>query len=253
MKQFPTTRWSLIVKIRSQDKETSAQALEQICGDYWAPLYNFLRIQGDSREEAEDHVQGFFLHMLSKDGFAMIDLPMKVEEDSNVTHYDSYGTLRSYLLTCLKNFRSNMYRIKTAKKRGGRKFTLSIDHDFANKQLQDLEDSGLNPEKCFDRAWALNLINLVTKRLELKYEKRGKLEFFQNFEPLLAWNDNTGGESYAELAKRLGVSVQAVKNGVHRLRRNLGDDIKAEVARTIDDKAGVTVEEELAALYSILA
>ena len=73
--QFPTTKWSLIAKIRSSNTEDACYALDQICQNYWMPLYQFLRIQGDSPEESEDYVQGFFLHILSKNGLATVEPP----------------------------------------------------------------------------------------------------------------------------------------------------------------------------------
>jgi DNA-directed RNA polymerase specialized sigma24 family protein len=45
----------------------AAMALEQLCRTYWYPLYAFLRREGHSPEDAQDLVQGFFLHLLQKD------------------------------------------------------------------------------------------------------------------------------------------------------------------------------------------
>lgn len=240
------------MKIRSGDKEESAQALDQVYRNYWAPLYSFLCFQGDSREDAEDLVQGFFLHMVSKGGFAKIKLPPSEELKSNVTSKPTYGTLRSYLLTSLKHFRANVHRGKTALKRGGKEPMFSIDRDFGDRLLNDLRNNCQDPAKCFDRAWAMNLISLATKRLESEYETRGQQEIFENLEPMMARDDNPRDETYAVIAERLSISQQSVKNGVFRLRRKLRHEIKAEIARTIDESEGVTIEGELAALYSIL-
>ena len=54
----------------------------------------------------------------------------------------------------------------------------------------------------------------------------------------------------AEVAAELGLSGTAVKVAAHRLRRRFAEAVRAEVAATVEDAAGV--EDELAALFRAL-
>ena len=40
------------------------EALAELCGRYWQPLYTFARRRGHSPEDAQDLVQGFFEHLI---------------------------------------------------------------------------------------------------------------------------------------------------------------------------------------------
>ncbi|MEM9018217.1 MAG: hypothetical protein AAGC68_14480 [Verrucomicrobiota bacterium] len=241
-KSFPETRWSLIVSLREGDEQTAVDAMERICHDYWLPLYSFLRIKGDSQERAEDIVQGFFLDMLTRDGFAQIETPDTGTEKK----------LRSFLLACLKNYRAKVYRAETAEKRGGKDLPVTIDTEMAERRLADVTSHQNDPEKAYDQAWALNLIRHATSQVERDYAGRGKEEVFQALEPLLAWNATSGGATYAEVASSLGTNEQSVKTGVHRLRKRVREAIKNEIARTIDSDEAENVEEELVSLFAAL-
>lgn len=241
-KSFPATRWSLIVRIREGDEKETGEALESICRDYWLPLYSFLRIKGDPPEQAEDIVQGFFLDMLSREGFAKVELPE-----------GGAGTkLRSFLLACLKNYRAKVYRADTAQKRGGTDSPVVIDTEMAERRLADVSGNAQDPERAYDQAWALNLIRNATSQVERDYEERGKGEIFKELEPLLSWNATSGETTYAEVAARIGTNEQAVKTGIHRLRKRVREAIKSEISRTIDTRSGGSVEEELMSLFSAL-
>ena len=48
------------------DSREAHLALEELCRTYWYPLYAYVRLQGHSREDAEDLTQGFFARLLEK-------------------------------------------------------------------------------------------------------------------------------------------------------------------------------------------
>ena len=68
--------------------EESRSALDEICREYWFPLYVFVRRWGKSATDAEDITQGFFAKILEKGTLAHAD--------------EEKGKLRSFLLTALK-------------------------------------------------------------------------------------------------------------------------------------------------------
>src|SRR5256886_17251488 len=71
---FQTTHWTLVLRARETQSETSAQkALSNFCEDYWPPLYAFLRHRGHASPEAQDLVQGFFAHLLEQNTLSRAD------------------------------------------------------------------------------------------------------------------------------------------------------------------------------------
>ena len=64
---FPRTRWTLVVAAADQDVAAAGAALEEICENYWQPIYDFLRGSGNKPEDAEDLTQGFFAHIVSEE------------------------------------------------------------------------------------------------------------------------------------------------------------------------------------------
>ena len=69
---FATTLWSVVLQAKGDD--TSARvALAELCRQYWFPIYAYLRRKTGSPENAEDLTQGFFAHLLSGNGLAVVN------------------------------------------------------------------------------------------------------------------------------------------------------------------------------------
>ncbi|MBV8227247.1 MAG: hypothetical protein JO232_18875, partial [Verrucomicrobia bacterium] len=62
--RFQTTRWSVVLVSAQSQAPGYKQALADLCKLYWYPLYAFVRHRGYSPEDAQDLVQGFFLHLI---------------------------------------------------------------------------------------------------------------------------------------------------------------------------------------------
>jgi DNA-directed RNA polymerase specialized sigma24 family protein len=102
---FDETRWTNVLAAAGQDSHMAREALENLCRRYRPPLYAFIRAQGTSPPDADDLVQNFLLHLLSKDRLNQID-PGK-------------GRFRNFLLACLTNFLRNEWdKAKTQKREG---------------------------------------------------------------------------------------------------------------------------------------
>jgi hypothetical protein len=43
VRSFPVTRWSAIVRARSEDPVERARALESLMAAYWKPVYKYIR------------------------------------------------------------------------------------------------------------------------------------------------------------------------------------------------------------------
>src|SRR2546428_9985996 len=102
---FKTTHWSTVVHAGDGDSPQANAALARLCQTYWYPLYVFVRRQGQSPEDAQDLVQGFFARVFEKAYFKDADRDK--------------GKFRSFLLTALKRFMANERDRANCQKRGG--------------------------------------------------------------------------------------------------------------------------------------
>jgi len=63
--RFATTQWTVVLAAR-HDQTQAQEALEQLCHTYWFPLYAYVRRKGYSHQDAEDHIQAFFVHVMER-------------------------------------------------------------------------------------------------------------------------------------------------------------------------------------------
>ena len=63
--RFLTTQWSMVAQAGKQTDNRSVKALQELCQNYWLPLYAYARRRMDP-EKAEDMTQGFFAVLLEK-------------------------------------------------------------------------------------------------------------------------------------------------------------------------------------------
>jgi RNA polymerase sigma-70 factor (ECF subfamily) len=231
---FATTQWSLVLSAADRSSPRFQQALAELCGAYWYPLYAFVRRRGASAIEAEDLTQEFFLALVDKEFLAATG-PEK-------------GRFRTFLLLCLKRFLANERDRQRALKRGGGRTLVSINRDEAESRYQAEPADAATPERIYERRWALALLDQVLGRLEDEYRQAGKSPLFARLKPYLV--ADAPAETHAAVAADLGVSTGAVKVAIHRLRRRYGELLRAEVARTLEQPA--EVNEEIRALFAAL-
>ena len=65
---FQATHWREVLSVRTTDEARRRQALGQVIGRYWKPVYCYLRRKGHGNEEAKDLTQGFFHEMALRRG-----------------------------------------------------------------------------------------------------------------------------------------------------------------------------------------
>jgi RNA polymerase sigma-70 factor (ECF subfamily) len=231
---FVTTHWSAVLRAGGSDTTRARAALEQLCRNYWQPLYAYVRRSGHSREEAEDLTQEFFARLLAQNSVARAD--------------PARGRFRSFLLTSLKHFLANEWDKARAQKRGGGAQLLRLEFDTAETRCGSVVAPGDTPDRAFDRQWALALLEVVLGRLRQEYRDAGRKEMFLRLKDTLS-----GGRAeipYRELGGRLGMSEGAVKVAAHRLRQRYRELLREEIANTV---AGPEeVENELQALFAAL-
>jgi RNA polymerase sigma-70 factor (ECF subfamily) len=230
---FSTTNWSVVLEAQGQSP-AAQEALEKLCRTYWRPVYAYLRREGTAPEEAEDLTQGFFSLLLQRRNFDAV----RKEK----------GRLRSYLLTSLKHFLVSEHRRAVTLKRGKGQQPVPLD------ELSALERSGiepaerLTPERLYERRWALTLMDQVLRRLKNEYDTAGNIELFDSLKQLLV--DEIEAPSRAEIATHLGMTENAVRQALHRLRQRYQLLLREEISHTV--AVASDIEDELRHLIAVL-
>jgi RNA polymerase sigma-70 factor (ECF subfamily) len=205
-------QWTVVLQARRQDTSRAMEALAWLCQAYWYPLYAYVRLRGHSPAEARELTQEAFSRLLQNKTLAYM------KRDC--------GKLRSFLLSAMNHF-----LVDEARK--GR---------LARPEAPD--DSPLT-ENLFEQNWALAVAGVVYDRLKREYEELGKGELFAALKPCLAGRGEAA--SCAELAARLSLAENAVKNMVQALQQRYGEVLREEMARLVATPA--ELEEELGRFF----
>jgi RNA polymerase sigma factor (sigma-70 family) len=230
---FTTTNWSVVLEAQGQSP-AAQEALEKLCRTYWRPVYSFIRREGTGREEAEDLTQSFFALLLERRDFDAV----RREK----------GRLRSYLLTSLKHFLVSEHRRAVTLKRGKGQQPIPW-HDLIGAERCDTEPADhLTAERVYERRWALTLMEQVLRRLKNEHDTAGNTELFDSLKQLLA--DETEAPSRAEIAASLGMTENAVRQALHRLRHRYQALLREEIANTV--AIASDIEDELRHLIAVL-
>lgn len=215
---FEATRWSIV--LRARDK--SEAALGSLCQTYRRPLLTWLLIQGYTPDQAEDAVQGFFAHILSRDFL------------ENVAR--EKGAFRTFLLRCLKYHLRDDYQRRTAAKRGGTATPSSLDEMTEDgHKVHDPPDQGSAPDLEYDRAWAQTILTSSLKRLEAECASQGHSELCAQLQPVLFADEDAA--PYREIASRLDMTEGAVKVAAHRIRARLKGIVREEILQTVANES----------------
>jgi RNA polymerase sigma-70 factor (ECF subfamily) len=138
--RFPTTHWSRVVRASDPTDREGQRALEQLCQDYWYPLYAFARKKGLNRDEAQDLVQGLLAVLIERRDLARID--------------PARGRFRSFPRTACEHHLTHRREHDRAAKRGGGKTPVSIDAVDAEGRYVNEPSHELTAERLFERRWA---------------------------------------------------------------------------------------------------
>ena len=232
--KFPPTLWSIVLKAGGECSAQSQEALAKLCDAYWYPLYAFVRRQGKSLHDAEDLTQGFFLHLFEKNGLD------KVRPEK--------GRFRSFLLASLKHFLADEWEKSTAQKRGGGVSVVSFEVANAEERYRSEPVEQSDPEKLYERRWAITLLDRVLVRLEGEFAAAGRKDRFDQLHIFLSGDREN--VTYGEAASRLGMTEGAVKIAVLRLRQRYRELLLTEVANTVASEK--EVKEEMRHLFAVL-
>jgi RNA polymerase sigma factor (sigma-70 family) len=230
--RFASTRWSLVAAAGNGPSPEAQLALATLCQVYWYPLYTYARRQVVSVEDAQDLTQAFFAQLLEKDYLQAAD-PQR-------------GKFRSFLLTAFKHFMAKERDRANAQKRGGDRRVLSLDFQAGETRYSLEPASQGTPETIYERRWALTLLEQALTRLRQEYTDAGKQQLFESLKASLTGDGSS--EPYARIATQLGMSEQAVKVAVHRLRQRYKELLRDEIAQTVT--SADEIDDELRDLFN---
>lgn len=229
---FRTTRWSRVVAAGAEASDT--EALAELCSAYWYPLYAYARRTGESQHDAADRVQSFFAELLEKNVVGQADRER--------------GRFRSFLIAAFRHHVSRRRESERALKRGGGRTHLSLDFDDGERRYSIEPADHMTPDRIYERRFALTLLDRVVATLRSEMDARGLGTRFEALLPFVVAGAPL--PSHADVGTELGLSANAVKVSVHRLRRRYRDVLRAAVADIVSDPA--QVDDELANLVDAL-
>jgi len=210
------------------------EALEKLCRIYWRPIYSFLRRQGIGPEEAEDITQGFFAQLLERRSLSAV----RKEK----------GRLRSYLLGALKYFLADEQRRAMAIKRGKGQRLIPLEELRADERVDMESADPVTAEMIYERRWALTVLEHVLSRLKDEYRAAGNATLFDSLKQLLP--DEPGSPSQADIAARLGMTENAIRQAFYRFRQRYQSLLREEIAHTVATPGDI--EDELRHLIAVL-
>ena len=232
---FPTTRWTLIRRVQKGGEAEAATAMNEICRQYWYPIYAFARRRGFSATDAEDITQIFFQRLIAS-------------ETIQAARQEK-GLMRSFMLSLLKRVISNHVRDATAEKRGGSfTATLSLDDLTAEDRYIREPADAHDPDSLFDRAWAREVLEAAERKLRGEFEKADNLEGYSQLREFLPLGDNA--TPYAAVAENLAIAEGTLRLQIHRMRKRYAKCIEEEIEQTVTNAGDV--KAELAHLMAVI-
>src|SRR5438046_980725 len=230
---FTTTHWSVVLEAQGESP-AAQEALEKLCRMYWRPIYSFVRRQGIGQEEAEDLTQGFFAQLLERGSLGAV----RKEK----------GRLRSFLLGALKYFVTDERRRAMAIKRGKGQRLIPLEELRADDRIEMEPSDPMTAEMIYERRWALTVLKRVLSRLKDEYVAAGNAALFDSLKELLP--DEPASASQAEIAARLGMTENAVRQAFYRFRQRYQSLLREEIANTVATPGDVA--DELRHIITVL-
>lgn len=233
--QFPTTHWTLIQRLKSDDAATAHRALEDLCAQYHYPLYCYIRRRGLRHHDAQDALHDFLAKLLRHGSFEAAD--------------QKRGDLRAFLSTALHRFLINWHEGHARQRRevsiDAAQFAEVNEDRFTREKFTEQD----TPDRVFERKWAQELLRRVFKQLGEEYAAKGKADLFKTLKPVILRGGSLRGEDPAALAASLGMEEGALRTALSRLLRHYRHGLENEVRQTVSGESEVA--DELAYLRQL--
>lgn len=194
---FPTTQWTLVHLLRSEDARGSEIALDRLCTAYHRPLYHYARASGMTPHDAEDAVQDFFVHMLGTDALKTLQ--------------QEKGRMRAWMIRSFSNRVIQGYKRQNAAKRGGGVEHVTWDFVTAEQLYKRHHRPGHDPAHASDLAQAQELWEGTLARLGADPRIQKRPEIYAALRPHILHGWPKHGTTQSDVASTLGLTVNALR------------------------------------------
>jgi RNA polymerase sigma-70 factor (ECF subfamily) len=235
--KFPTTHWTLVKRLQSDDAAERTRALDSLCLQYHYPLYCYIRRHGLDHHDAQDVLHDFLAKLLRLDSLATADAEK--------------GRLRSFLLTSLQRFLITWERGQQ-RHRVQELTSLTdgtLDRAEDRYQQEELTETD-TPDLLHQRKWASELMRAVLNRLRVQYEERNRGALFEALRPVLMDGGSLKEEGSAALAAQLGITQGNLRISLMRMLDDYRRALRDEILETVRDREEAREEfQELMRLF----
>lgn len=232
------TAWTMIQDAQDASSPTTQLSRDQLMQRYWTTVFSFIRSTGRTVPQAEDLTQGFFCDVvIGRDLFGRADR--------------TRGHFRSLLMSAVRNYMSDDYRMRSAKRRspGAGKLSRLDDENTGLMPRSDLP----TPEEAFNAHWAEELIQRTGNEVKATFIAEGKQMHWDILKRRILDPCLTGEAAvpHDELAQEWGLSgLPQVANLLVTAKRRFARALLDNVRATITDNH--SPQTELTELFGAL-
>lgn len=209
-RMFPSTLWSMVLHAGMEENTSHKKELESLLEIYWKPVYCYMKaIRRQGSEDAKDLTQGFFTRLLEKGTLGNLS-PDK-------------GTFRGFLKEAIRNFLIDAHRFESA--RTPRKGVFLTLEEF--RDTEQTREGEIDPQSVFDREWDQTVLENALEELKTAMSNDETFTVFELY--CLPDKKSEGKQTYADIAKIMGISEVGIRKRLARCRRTLREIMKSRI------------------------
>ena len=237
--RFQTTLWTEIANAKTLDETRRREAVNELIQKYWKPVYCYLRRKGRSNESAKDMTQGFFHEVV---------LGRKLIQQAD----QAKGRFRTFLLTALDRYATDVYYKETAGKRSSKAQIMPLETNDVASLLETQSKS--KPDEVFNYAWASEILDQVLAKVKEDCFKAGRETYWNVFYAKVVTPIICGAETpeLRELCVKYGIEDQAkASNMIAYVKGRFRSTMKRYLRQFVQSDS--EVENEFNEIFSILS
>lgn len=238
-RRFHTTCWTEIINARTQDEIRQKEALNALIQQCWKPVYCYLRQKGHTNDAAKDITQGFFHEI-----FLGRELIEQVSREK--------GKFRTFLLTALDRYATDLHRRENAQKRSPENPVLSIEDDDTDHLLQI--KTAADPNQIFHYTWASEVLNQVLEQVREYCTASDRETYWKVFNEkvIMPIIDGSDVPALKDLCKKYDIPDEATaSNIIAYVKRQFRTAMLQHLRQFVESES--EVEEEFNEIFKILS